>query len=102
RTPEEARRLILDCTVGESEHWRQGPGASIANSRLVPNDEKLIADERTVVGLFKKWWEKELEDMHSHFETKVCFPTRPSLEDVSQRLELICDRLRDGIEMRIS
>lgn len=101
RTPEEARRLILDCTVGESEHWRQGPGASIANSRLVPSDEILIADGRTVVELFKRWWEKELEDMQSHFETKVRFPTRPSLKDVSQRLELICDRLRAGIETRI-
>lgn len=102
RTPEEARRLILDCTAGESEHWRQGPGVSIVDSRLVPSDKKLIADERTVVALFKKWWEKELEDMHCNFETKVRFPNRPSLKDVSQRLELICDRLRDGTEMRIS
>ena len=102
RTPEGVRRLILDCTVAESEHWMQGPGASIANSRLVPSDDKLIADERTVVRLFKRWWEKELEDMRFHFETEVRFPTRPSLEDVSQRLELVYDRLRDENEMRIS
>jgi len=89
RTPDEVRSLIVDCTLGESEHWRQGPGVSMTNSRLVPSNEKLITDERTVVELFKKWWEKELDDMQSHFEAKVGFPTRPSLKEVSRRLELI-------------
>jgi hypothetical protein len=101
-TPEAVRGLILDCTFGESEHWRQGPGVIMSNSKLLPSDKKLIADERTVVGLFKMWWQKELDDMQHHFETKAQVPTRPSLKEVSQRLEQIGDRLTDKVEIGIS